>query len=194
MTDEFDEKKLDSPLVVHKITDASYQETANEVDVDFTHNESEAAATLERHRYRKVKKAKKWPYVVVAIVVAVVIVIAALYFSGVIKPANRENSTTDNTTGYVQEEENKYKGIITVKNSYIFFEGEEVDGINGLNKELQYIDDGASFILQNDHANEAFFSEEVIPLLDSLGVKYEAKTVVSSGLTSIYETASAPAQ
>lgn len=49
-------KKLDSPLVVHKITDASYQETANEVDVDFTHNESEAAATLERHRYRKVKK------------------------------------------------------------------------------------------------------------------------------------------
>lgn len=120
MSKEFDEKKLDSPLVVHKITDASYQDTDNEIE--FAHNENEDTATLERHRYRKVKKAKKWPYVLIACIVAVVVIITTLYFCGVIPVKREEETNPGNTKNYVQEESNEFEGVITVKNSYVFFE------------------------------------------------------------------------
>lgn len=188
MAEEFEEKTLDSPLIVHKATDASYQETANDINIDITHDDVDDAATLERHRYRKVKKAKKWPYVLIGVVVAAIVLISALYFSGVIKPAEKEEELTENTSGYINED-NQYSGIITVKGAYIFFEGTEVDGVNGLAKEIKYLDEGTKFVLQNDHADDTFLSEEVIPTLDSYGIKYEVKVVVSSGLISQYETA-----
>lgn len=187
MAEEFEEKTLDSPLIVHKATDASYQETANDINIEITHDDTDDVATLERHRYRKVKKTKKWPYVLIGIVVAIVVLVCALYFSGVIKPAEKEGNSTESTSGYI-DEVNQYNGIITVKGAYIFFEGTEVEGINGLVKEIKYLDEDSKFVLQDDHADSAFLSEEVIPTLVSYGIKYEVKVVVSSGLTSRYET------
>ena len=77
MADEIKEEKLDSPLVVHKKGDASYQEEGNEVSMQNTHvDEDSDAPTLERHRFKKEKKKKKWPYMLAVIVVAAVVVIA----------------------------------------------------------------------------------------------------------------------
>ena len=57
MADEIKEEKLDSPLVVHKKGDASYQEEGNEVSMQNTHvDEDSDAPTLERHRFKKEKK------------------------------------------------------------------------------------------------------------------------------------------
>ena len=85
MADEIKEEKLDSPLVVHKKGDASYQEEGNEVSMQNTHvDEDSDAPTLERHRFKKEKKKKKWPYVLAVIVVAAVVVIALLVNNGTI--------------------------------------------------------------------------------------------------------------
>ena len=75
------EQKLDSPLVVHKPNDASFQDSTNEVDVNITHIE-EDSATLERHRFKKVKKKKKFPYgvIIVVIIVAVVVTYTNYYY------------------------------------------------------------------------------------------------------------------
>lgn len=191
MSDELEEKKLDSPLIVHKVTDASYQEMASEVSVDFTHTDSESTATLERHRYRKVKKAKKWPYVLIAIVVAVVILITTLYFSGVIKPANKDKDKDNTNTGYVSTTENRFSGIITIKNSHVFFEGKEIEGAAELASEVKYLESGTKFIVQDEKADETLLNQEILPTLDSYGIQYEVKYVVSSGLTSKYETTEA---
>lgn len=188
MPENFEEEKLDSPLIVHKVTDASYQEMASEVSVDFTHTDLENTATLERHRYRKVKKPKKWPYVLIAVIVAAVIVVVTLYFSGVIKFPHSGKQEKESNTGYVQTSENRFKGIITVKNTYIFFEGREVEGVSGLTSEIKYLDEGASFVIQDESADETLLSQEILPTLDSYGIKYEVKYVVSSGLNSKYET------
>ena len=74
MSDEFEEEKLDSPLVVHKVTDASYYEAANSMDVDITHVEESKSTTLERHRFRRVKKRRKSPYVILVIVIIIAVV------------------------------------------------------------------------------------------------------------------------
>ena len=60
MADEIKEEKLDSPLVVHKKGDASYQEEGNEVSMQNTHvDEDSDAPTLERHRFKKRKEKEK---------------------------------------------------------------------------------------------------------------------------------------
>ncbi len=71
MNNDFDNDKLDNPLVVHKITDASYQESDYDSDLNKTHIEEETA-TLERHRFKK-KKRSKWPVAIVFIAVIVAV-------------------------------------------------------------------------------------------------------------------------
>lgn len=54
MSEEFE--KLDSPLVVHKETDASYLETAN-IDIVSTAKKIEENKTsLVRHRFKRIKE------------------------------------------------------------------------------------------------------------------------------------------
>ena len=72
MPNEYNEEHLDSPLVVHKVTDASYRETENMVDVNITHIEEETA-TLERHRFKKEKKSSKWPVIISFLVVVIAV-------------------------------------------------------------------------------------------------------------------------
>ena len=63
MSDEIREEQLDAPLVVHKKSDASYQDGGINVDMNETHIEEEKKPTLERHRFKKDpnKKSNKAP-------------------------------------------------------------------------------------------------------------------------------------
>lgn len=191
MANDYNKEHLDSPLVVHKVTDASYHETENIVDVDATHVE-EDTATLERHRFRKEKKSSKWP-IIITFIVVVVAVFCYLYFSGSLAGIGLGTATT--TTEPATEEytlpANPYDGIITVKGTYIFFEGTEVDGIEGLQREVRYLDSGTSFVVQDEDADSTFLYEEILPLLEQYGIEAEVRYVVSSGLTSRYETTTA---
>ncbi len=189
MDEEIREERLDSPLVVHKKNDASYQETANEVTMSATHTDEETAdePTLERHRFRKKKKKKKAPYVILALVAIAVAVICALIYNGVIPIGEKETTTQPPKKSYTTQAENQFAGIITVKNTFIFFEGKEVDGIEGLEKEIKYLDAGASFVVQDENADSDFLNFEVLSLLSQYNINYEIKHIVSSGLESKYE-------
>lgn len=184
MDDELMEEKLDNPLVVHKESDASYQEMASEVSMSNTHTDEDVdAPTLERHRFRKEKKKKKWPFVLVILIAAVVVILIVLFNKGYI---STPQETTESTTrkSYTTQEENKFEGIITVKGTYIFFEGEEVDGIRGLERKVKYLDAGTSFIVQDEKADSNFLNDNVLPILEKYDIKYTTKYIVSSGLIS----------
>lgn len=182
MDEELMEEKLDNPLIVHKESDASYQEMASEVSMNFTHIEEESdTPTLERHRFKKKKKSKKWPYVLVGIVVVAVIVCVVLYNKGYFQ--SKEEDTTETTRkSYTSETVNEFENIITVKNTYIFFEGEEVDGLEGLIKEIKYLDKGTKFTVQDEGADSNFLNFDVLPILSQYGIEYEVKHIISSGL------------
>ena len=190
MEDEIREEKLDSPLVVHKKDDASYQETANELDMSVTHEDEDVnAATLERHRFRKEKKNHNGIWIFIAVVAIAVAVVCALVYSGKLSFKEKETTTKPERT-YITQEENKFEGIITVKGTYIFFEGAEVDGISGLEREIKYLDPGTKFIVQDEDADSSFLNYDVLSVLSQYEIDYDVKHIVSSGLISQYETIS----
>ena len=199
MDDEIKEEKLDSPLVVHKKDDASYQETAREFDMSSTHTDDEAGdfPTLERHRFRKEKKSHKGVWFLFALIAVAVAVVCALFYSGKLSFKEPETTAKPERT-YVTEEENKFEGIIVIKGTYIFFEGEEVDGISGLEREIKYLDKGTKFVVQDENADSNFLNLDVLSLLSKYEINYEITHIVSSGLMSKYEvvaesTTNAPA-
>lgn len=192
MNNDLNENKmLQSPLVVHKETDASYQETANDIDVDITHIETEAA-TLERHRFKKENKKSKAPVIIAVILVVAVALAAYLYFGKGVGKSKEETTTMPESTAYYTPEENKFAGIITVKGSYLFFEGTEIDGVEDLVSEIKYLDAGTKFIVQDESADSTFLNEEVLTTLSNYNIEYEVKYIISSGLISQYETTAAP--
>lgn len=195
MADEIKEEKLDSPLIVHKKDDASYQETATEVDMSATHTDDEGddVPTLERHRFRKEKKSKKGVWVLIAFIAVAVAVVCALFYSGVIPSGREKETTTKPERTYTTAQVNEFEGIITVKGTYIFFEGTEVDGLSGLEREIKYLDKGTKFIVQDEDADSNFLNFDVLSLLSQYGIDYDIKHIVSSGLESKYET-TAPAE
>lgn len=188
MDDEIKEEKLDSPLVVHKKDDASYQETAREFDMNSTHADDESGdvPTLERHRFRKEKKSHKGVWFLLALIAVAVAVVCALFYSGKLSFKEEETSTKVERT-YVTQEENKFEGIIVVKGTYIFFEGEEVDGISGLERQIKYLDKGTKFTIQDENADSNFLNLDVLSLLSKYEINYEITHIVSSGLKSKYE-------
>lgn len=189
MSEEFEEK-LDSPLVVHKETDASYEENSSEIDVNITHIE-EDSATLERHRFKRVKKKSKAPYFICAVIV-ISAVFAGLYYGGII-PGFADKEITEKQPDNTAEttEENRFEGIITVKGTYLFFEGREINGTEELISEIKYTDSSKKFIIQDENADSKFLNNEILPLLTEYNIQYEVKFVVSSGLMSANETTAA---
>lgn len=192
MSEEFEVEKLDSPLVVHKKTDASYHETANSIDAASTHEPENKSSNLVRHRFRRTKRRRKAPYIIIAFVI-IAAVLCGLYYGGVI--GNRkENITQPSTTRpYVEVTENKFEGIITVKKTYIFFEGEELNNLEELERKIKYLDEGTKFIVQDEDADPILLNDEILPLLKEHGIDYGEgpKFIVSSGLKSEYETENA---
>lgn len=194
MEEEIREEKLDSPLIVHKKSDASYQETAGEITMSSTHSDDEDAevATLERHRFRKEKKHRKWPFVLLVLVVIAAAVLCALKYGGVFDSSPKETTADKpSMSSYVTEPENKFENVIVVKGTYIFFEGNELDGLEGLEKEIKYLDAGTSFEIWEEQADSNFLNFEVLVLLSQYNIKYEITHKVSTGLVSKYENVTA---
>lgn len=192
--DSFEEEILDSPLVVHKESDASYQETASEMTMNSTHSEEEedSLPTLERHRFKKKKKNKGPLWVVIAVIAVVAAVLLAVNYSGIL---NDDKDATEPTTkkSYTTQQANKFEGIITVKGTYIFVEGKEVDGISGLEREIKYLDAGTKFIIQDENADSNLLNQQdgILSTLSKYNIEYEITHIVSSGLMSKYETTAA---
>lgn len=192
MEEEIKEEVLDSPLVVHKQSDASYQEDTSSTGMQTTHVDDDSdAPTLERHRFKKEKKKKKWPYFVLAVVVAAFVIIAVLISNGTIS-FDKKETTEAPEKSYTTQQVNPFENTITVKGAYVFFEGKEVDGITGLEREIKYLNEGTTFIVQDENANSDFLNFEVLALLSQYKMKYEITHIVSSGLMSSYETTAAP--
>lgn len=189
MAEEFDIKNLDSPLVVHKESDASYSETAGCADIEMIHTENAETSNLVRHRFRKTKKRRKKAPFVILVLVIIVAVISGLYFGGVIGKKNEIKPETSSSRGYIEVTENKFEGIITVKRSFIFFEGEEIDGIEELKRKIKYLDAGTKFTIQDEDADPTLLDNEILPLLKESGIEYDGPNyIISSGLKSKYET------
>ena len=188
MEEEMKKDLLDSPLVVHKKDDASFQETANEVTMSATHTDEESAdtPTLERHRFKKKKKKSKAPYVILVLVAIAAAVICVLVYNDVI-PIGKPETTTTTKKSYTTQQVNEFEGIITVKGTYIFFEGTEVDGLRGLEKEIKYLEKGTKFVVQDEDADSNFLNFDVLSLLSQYSIDYEIKHIVSSGLIAEYE-------
>lgn len=183
-----EEIKLDSPLVVHKEGDASYQESTSDFDMNATHTDEDSdVPTLQRHRFRKEKKSKKGLWIILCLIAVVIAVFCALIQSGTISLKAPEPTTKVERT-YTTQKQNDFSGIITIKGFYIFFEGEEIDSVQALEKELKYLDKNKKFIIQDENANNNFLNYDILPLLTEYEIKYETTHIVSSGLKSKYET------
>lgn len=191
MEEKIKETRLESPLVVHKEGDASYQGITPGAEMNATHSDDETAdvPTLERHRFRKEKKGRGGIWALLAVIAVAVAVVCALYYSGVIG-SDKAETTEPTQKQYVQTTENKFSGIITVKGTYIFFEGSEVDGLKGLEDEIKYIDAGTKFTVQDEDADSNFLNLDVLSLLEDYNIDYDVAHIVSSGLTSKYEAQS----
>lgn len=182
---------LCSPLIVHKEGDASYQPDAVEDGMTATHTEDELEApTIERHRFRKKKKNHKGAYVLILLLVASVAVCAALYFTGTydfgLKP--KETTTQAAKTEDTTQETTNYDHVITVKGTYLFYEGQEVDGVEGLIAAIKYEPAGSTFTVQDENANSNFLNNNVLSTLSLYKMNYKITHIVSSGLTAKNET------
>lgn len=186
-------EQLESPLIVHKVTDASYQEAANDVFMDETHTEDEGP-TLERHRFRKEKKkgGNGWKVILLLVVVAAA-VFAGLYYSGAVDLNKNETTTkkVEQTTETTTSLEQAYQGKILLKGTYIFVDGVEVDGINGLQQALKYEDPSpTAYEIVKEDANSDFLNNDILPLLGDMGFYNEQTvitTVAKSGLVAAAE-------
>lgn len=186
--------KPDAPLVVHKKSDASYGENTNQYEMNETHT-GEERPTLKRHRFRKENKKSKAPMVMLVLLVIAVAVFAGLYFTGNITFGERETTTVPTTVPTTTDIVASYEGTIVVKDTYIFVNGEEVNGIEGLQKELKYEDASpTAFEIIVEDENTDFFNMEVLALLEDMGF-FDKTTQVThldkTGLIAAEETTKA---
>ncbi len=192
-----DEIVLDSPLVVHKKSDASYQANATDVEMNET-LQIDGEDTLERHRFKKDKSDKsKGRYIWLVLVLIAVSVVCALYFSGNLTSNDDETTTTTQpTTEITTTLQQKYKDTIVVKDVYIFVDGEEVDGIEGLQDAIKYKEaSDTKYSIIKEHANTDFFNYDVLSILETLGFYSEntvITTVQSTGLVAQAEITTEP--
>lgn len=192
-----DDVVLDSPLVVHKKSDASYNSSVSDNEMSET-IQIEDNDTIERHRFKrdKSKKSNKKHFFVIAVLV-IVAAACALYFSGALCGDKDETiSTTQSTTEATTTIQQKYKDTIVVKDIYIFVDGEEVDGIKGLQDAIKYKEaSDTKYSIIKEHANTDFFNYEVLSILETLGFYSEntqITTVQSTGLVAQAEITTEP--
>lgn len=197
--------ELEPPLVVHKKSDTSYDNNNNSVlEMNDTHIDDNKP-TLTRHRFKKDDKKKgKGVVVVIFIAVVVVAVFAALYFTGNIplnnsKSNSQSSSQTSETTTSLQQ---KYAGTIVVKGMYIFVDGTEVDGIQGLTESLKYLDKSTTAYkiiiegTQNSYES-SYYNSDILGCLTQLGFygdDTKVEHVDSTGLMSKDEIEKSSAQ
>lgn len=197
--------ELEPPLVVHKKSDTSYDNNNNSVlEMNDTHID-DTKPTLTRHRFKKDnKKNGKSAVIVIFIAVVIVAVFAALYFTGNISLNNskrnpQSSSQTSETTTSLQQ---KYAGTIVVKGMYIFVDGTEVDGIQGLTESLKYLDKSTTAYeiiiegTQNSYES-SYYNSDILSCLTQLGFygdDTKVEHVDSTGLMSKDEIEKSSAQ
>lgn len=174
-----DKERLDSPLVVHNENDASYENSDENLTMSKTHTKHEGP-TLERHRFKKDKsKSSKKFLTFVIIIVILAVVFCALYFTGNIKfNSNEATAPASTTTETTMSLEEAYAGTIVVKDTYIFVDGEEVDGIEGMQSALRLKEASTTaYTIINDSADADFIDNGVIPVLYKMNF-YDENTEV----------------
>ena len=188
---------LDSPLVVHKKGDVSYEESTEAYEMNETHG-GEERPTLKRHRFKKEKKNPKRGYVIITLIIVIAAVFAGLYYTGNISFGQKETTTKAKTEATTKDLLETYKGTIVVKDTYIFVDGVEVNGIEGLQNALKYEDPSPTryeIIVEDENSN--FFNYEVLALLTDM--KFFDKTtrvthLDDTGLMASEETSVATTQ
>ena len=195
MSDELKEEKLDSPLIVHKKSDASYQDTASEAEMNETHSDDEGP-TLERHRFKKKGKKKGKGLVIVIIIVILAAVFAGLYLTGNITFDNNKTTTAASTTKQVETTVNyaeEYKNTIVVKGTDIYVDSQKVDGIEGLQEALKYEEKSTTrYTIIDENADADFLNLEVLSILESMGFYDESTTIKYVDSTGLESTTQAP--
>ena len=192
---------LENPLVVHKEGDTSFfAELDEEQNANADDDDDDSEATLKRHRFKKEKKKGGKKAFLLAVLFCLVAIGAALYLTGNLSfspqnvPTKKSEATTvEETTTSLQD---KYKGTIVVKGTYIFVDGEEVDGIQGLQSAIEYEDKSTTaYTIIDENANADFLNYDVLDILTKLGF-YDKNTtikhVASTGLVAKAETTTLP--
>lgn len=171
---------LDNPLVVHNKNDDSYQ-NSNEIEMNET-LVIEETNTLKRHRFRKDKSKNKNNSGIIFLIIILVLVVAfcVLYFTGNFSFNNKNDEELNKqTTTQVESTtsfEQAYKGTIVIKDTYIFVDGYEVNGIEGMQDAISFLEPSTTaFVIINDGANDTFLNNEILPVLMKLGF-YDEKT------------------
>lgn len=171
---------LDNPLVVHNKNDASYQ-NSNEIEMNET-LVIEETNTLKRHRFRKDKSKNKNNSGIIFLIIILVLVVAfcVLYFTGNFSFKNKNDEELNKqTTTQIESTtsfEQAYKGTIVIKDTYIFVDGYEVNGIEGMQDAISFLEPSTTaFVIINDGANDTFLNNEILPVLMKLGF-YDEKT------------------
>ncbi len=190
--------KLESPLIVHKKSDASYEDTASAHEMSETHTD-EARPTLKRHRFKKDKKKKNHWIAPILIIVIAAAAVTGLYYSGAFTPAQKEEKTNADTVTTAETTtslQHAYQGKIVIKNTYIFVDGVEVNGIEGLQDALKYVDPSpTAYEIVKEDANSDFLNNDVLPLMLDMGFYDEStviSTIASTGLMAQEETTAVP--
>lgn len=181
------EEALDAPLVVHKKSDASYQDGVTNVDMNETHITNDKP-TLERHRFKKEPNQKSnKPILILIFVIVLAVAFGVLYLTGNISFDNKKETTVKQTTTETTTSiEEAYAGTIVVKGMYIFVDGVEVDGIEGMQDALRYTDKSTTaYQIIDEDANSDLLNNGVLPTLMELGFYDENTEIVHRGYTGL---------
>lgn len=181
------EEALDAPLVVHKKSDASYQDGVTNVDMNETHIANDKP-TLERHRFKKDPNQKSnKPILIVIFVIVLAVAFGVLYLTGNISFDNKKETTVKQTTTETTTSiEEAYAGTIVVKGMYIFVDGVEVDGIEGMQDALRYTDKSTTaYQIIDEDANSDLLNNGVLPTLMEIGFYDENTEIIHKGYTGL---------
>lgn len=180
------EEALDAPLVVHKKSDASYQDGVTNVDMNETHITNDKP-TLERHRFKKDPNQKSnKPILIVVIIIVLAVAFGVLYLTGNISFDNKKETTVKQTTTETTTIEEAYAGTIVVKGMYIFVDGVEVEGIEGMQDALRYTDKSTTaYQIIDEDANSDLLNNGVLPTLMEIGFYDENTEIIHKGYTGL---------
>ena len=181
------EEALDAPLVVHKKNDASYQDGVTNVDMNETHITNDKP-TLERHRFKKDPNQKSnKPILIVVFIIVLAVAFGVLYLTGNISFDNQKETTVKQTTTETTTSiEEAYAGTIVVKGMYIFVDGVEVDGIEGMQDALRYTDKSTTaYQIIDEDANSDLLNNGVLPTLMEIGFYDEKTEIIHKGYTGL---------
>lgn len=188
-------QNLDNPLVVHNKNDASYYNSTENNQMNET-LVIEDENTLKRHRFKKDKSKKNNKWIALLVIFVVLAgVFCALYFTGNITFGEKETTTTQETTTEQTTTSlaDAYKGTIVIKDTYIFVDGIEVEGIQGLQDSLRILEPSATaYVIINDDANSQFLNDEILPVLLDMGFYNEETDIKRKSTPNLVPSTTAP--